>query len=213
VRSREVYEPGTFAKETWSGPSGRGRTLYDRRIAQASNSKVQETSSDFDEAEAYRLASVTRTDIPPRPFAPIRDSVGALRDPDSTKVLVRARPLEGAEFLRGLSIPFDYRSYVLWGYTILACGLRVPTRFRIDTRSPTLLIDPGIWQIDGVLYYPFSPEALDRLGVAPETTRPFSWTSNVPIETVEEPPYLEGQVLQSRLSSRHEVSSIFTASA
>jgi hypothetical protein len=97
------------------------------------------------------------------------------------------------------SIPYDYRSYILYGYTIFPAGVKVGTRFEIDTRSPTLLTGPGIWHIAGIWYAPLEPDALRVLGVSPEETRPFMWTSNVPIETVEEPPYHEGQVLHSRV--------------
>ncbi len=99
----------------------------------------------------------------------------------------------------GSSIPYDYRSYMLCGYTILPGGLKVPTQFEIDTRSPTLLAHLGWWHIGDIWYRPFEPEALRVLGVSPDETRPFSWISNVPIETVEEPPYREGQVLHSRV--------------
>jgi hypothetical protein len=80
----------------------------------------------------------------------------------------------------------DYRSYSFYGHTILACGIKVATKFEIDTRSPTLLAGLGTWHIGGIWYYPFEPEALALRGVLPENARPFSWTSNVAIETIEE---------------------------
>ncbi len=129
----------------------------------------------------------------------LRDSIGDPRPPDSTEVLVSTESFRSFELFRGSSISFDYRSYILYGHTILPSGVRVPTRFEIDTRSPTLLAGLGIWHLDGAWYSPFSREALDRLGVSPKATRPFSWISNVPIQTAEEPPYPEGQVLHSRL--------------
>ena len=105
----------------------------------------------------------------------------------------------GFESFPGTSIPYDYRSYIVYGYTILSDGVKVPSRFTIDTRSPTLLVAPGLWHIAGTWYYPFESEALHVLGVPPEETRPFMWSTNVPIETVEEPPYREGQILHSRV--------------
>ena len=67
----------------------------------------------------------------------------------------------------------------------------------IDTRKPTLLVGVGHWYIHGRWFSPFQPEA-NLLGVSPDDARPFSWTPNVPIETIEEPPYREGQVLHAR---------------
>jgi hypothetical protein len=107
-------------------------------------------------------------------------------DPGSTDVRVSGDIRRGFGRFKGLSIPMDYRSYIFYGHTILARGIKVATKFEIDTRSPTLLAGLGTWHIGGIWYYPFEPEALALLGVLPENARPFSWTSNVPIETIEE---------------------------
>jgi hypothetical protein len=119
-------------------------------------------------------------------------------DPDSRQVLVSGDIHRGFRFYQGTTIPFDYRSYVLYGHTILPNGTRIPTKFEIDTRKPTLLAGEGYWHIDGIWYWPFEPDASRVLGVSAEEARPFRWTSNVPIETVEPPPYLEGQILHGR---------------
>jgi hypothetical protein len=118
--------------------------------------------------------------------------------PGSRQVRVNSESVLGSVGFDGASIPFDYRSYVLYGETILPGGTRVLTRFDIDTRKPALLVDEGNWYIQGTWYDAFEPEALELLGVSPDEARPFSWTLNVPIETIEEPPYLEGQVLHAR---------------
>ena len=72
--------------------------------------------------------------------------------------------------------------------------MRVPTLFlEIDTRSPKLLAGLGLWHLGGIWYRPFERYVFGVvLWGFPEQTRPFMWTSNVPIETVEEPPYIEG---------------------
>ncbi len=119
--------------------------------------------------------------------------------PNSTRVRVSTEGFRGFRSFEGTSIPYDYRSYIFSGYTILPGGAKVPTQFEIDTRSPTLLVGLGTWHITGTWYSPFEPEALRVLGVTAEETRPLSWISNVPIETVEEPPYREGQLLHSRV--------------
>ena len=130
---------------------------------------------------------------------PTDPRLGPPRPPDSKDVRVSAEGSRGFESFPGTSIPYDYRSYIVYGYTILSDGVKVPSRFTIDTRSPTLLVAPGLWHIAGTWYYPFESEALHVLGVPPEETRPFMWSTNVPIETVEEPPYREGQILHSRV--------------
>ena len=118
--------------------------------------------------------------------------------PDSTSVMVRGESRwEGVRSFDGKVIPIDYRSYILQGYTILPDGQRILTRFEIDTRKPTLLVSEGFWYIKGIWYLPFKADALTAMGVAPEDARPFRWIPNVPIQTVEQPPYLEGQVLHS----------------
>jgi hypothetical protein len=119
-------------------------------------------------------------------------------DPGSTDVRVSGEFRRGFGWFKGPSIPMDYRSYIFYGHTILARGIKVATKFEIDTRSPTLLAGLGTWHLGGIWYSPFEPEALALLGVLPENARPFSWTSNVPIETIEEPPYHEGQILHCR---------------
>ncbi len=119
--------------------------------------------------------------------------------PDSTEVRVSSGLPRGFGIFDGPSIAIDYRSYIFYGHTILACGVTVPTRFEIDTRSPTLLIGLGTWHLAATWYRPFEPEALKVLDVAPEEARPFSWRSNVPIQTIEEPPYREGQILHGRV--------------
>jgi hypothetical protein len=117
-------------------------------------------------------------------------------DPGSTEVKVRSIENRlGAGPFRGPSIPIDGRSYILYGYTILPAGVRIPTRFEIDTRKPTLLVGEGKWHIAGTWYWPFEPEALQVLGVSPEEARPFAWLPNVPIQTVEKPPYSAGAAL------------------
>jgi hypothetical protein len=85
----------------------------------------------------------------------------------------------------------------------LSGGTRIVTRLKIDTRKPALLVDPSFWYIQGAWYTAFKPEAMELLGVSPDGARPFSWIPNVPIETIEEPPYLEGQVLHSRTPPTH----------
>jgi hypothetical protein len=107
-------------------------------------------------------------------------------DPGSTDVRVSGDIRHGFGRFKGLSIPMDYRSYIFYGHTILARGIKVATKFEIDTRSPTLLASLGTWHIGGIWYRAFEPEALALLGVLPENDRPFSWTSNVAIETIEE---------------------------
>ena len=119
--------------------------------------------------------------------------------PNSNEVRASGDGFRGFGSFDGSSIPYDYRSYTFCGYTILPGGVKVPTTIRDRHASPTLLAGLGLWHIAGTWYDPFEPEALRVLGVAPDETRPFSWTSNVPIETVEEPPYREGQVLHSRV--------------
>jgi hypothetical protein len=117
--------------------------------------------------------------------------------PDSTDVRVSGEIRRGFGNFDGKVIPIDYRSYILQGYTILPDGQRIPTRFEIDTRKTTLLVGDGNWYIKGIWYRPFKADALKVLGVDPERTRPFRWIPNVPIQTVEQPPYLEGQVLHA----------------
>jgi hypothetical protein len=168
------------------------------QLRKHSKTERQDTPSARGEVAAVEPATDPRNEKRSLPFDRIRQVIGAPLAPNSTVVLVSAETFRSFEIYRGSSIPFDDRSYIVYGTTILACGVRVPTRFEIDTKKPTLLAGPGIWHVDGVWYYPFSAEALDRLGVSPEATKPFSWTSNVPIETVEEPPYLEDQVLHRR---------------
>jgi hypothetical protein len=77
-------------------------------------------------------------------------------------------------------------------------GTRIPTQFTINTKKPTLVVGVGPWYIHGRWYSSFEPEALNLLGVSPDEARPFTWTPNVPIQTIEEPPYLEGQILHGR---------------
>ncbi len=129
----------------------------------------------------------------------VENKLGPPRQPDSKEVWASDEGFRSFGSFAGSSIPFDYRSYIFYGYTILPGGMKVATRFEIDTRSPTLLVGSGLWHIAGIWYSPFEPEALRLLGVSPEETRPFSWISNVPIETAEEPPYREGQILHSRV--------------
>jgi hypothetical protein len=118
--------------------------------------------------------------------------------PGSREVRVSSEPIPGFVRFDGASIPFDNRSYILYGSTMLPGGTRIATRFEIDTRKPTLLVGQGLWYIQETWYRAFEPEALDLLGVSSDEARPFSWTPNVPIGTIEEPPYLEGQVLHGR---------------
>jgi hypothetical protein len=95
----------------------------------------------------------------------------------------------------GTSVPIDNRSYLLYGYTLLPGGQQIPTRFEIDTRKPTLLCGTWLWHVNRRWYIPFEPEVLGLIGVTPQGARPFRWTTNVPIQTIEQPPYLEGQTL------------------
>jgi hypothetical protein len=117
--------------------------------------------------------------------------------PDSTSVRVSGEIRRGFGSFDGKVIPCDNRSYILYGYTILADGRRIPSQFEIDTRKPTLLVGEGLWHIDGTWHMSFDPAVLKAMNVAPEEARPFRWIPNVPIQTVEQPPYLEGQVLHA----------------
>jgi hypothetical protein len=103
----------------------------------------------------------------------------------------------------GLCIFMDQAShltrarYILYGYTLLPNGARVPSQFTIDTRKPSLLIRTW-WRIDGKWHFSFVPQSLNLLGLSLEEAKPFHWTSNVPIETIENPPYLADQALHGR---------------
>ena len=130
----------------------------------------------------------------------LNDLLGAPPDSGSTRVLVSTRIFRGFELFRGESIPLDGRTYIFYGYTIFPCGIRVASDFEIDTKCPTLLPKTArLWHIDGTWYMSFHADALAVLGISPENARPFSWVPNVPIQTVEQPPYLEGQILHSRV--------------
>ncbi len=118
--------------------------------------------------------------------------------PDSKRVRVSSEIHRGFGLFNGPSIPFDLRSYILYGTTSLPEGTKILTQFEIDTRKPTLLVMTGNWYIDGTWYHGFEPAALEVLGVSPDKARPFSWSPNVPIETLEDPPYQEGQILHAR---------------
>jgi hypothetical protein len=130
----------------------------------------------------------------------VDNKLGPPRPPDSKDVRASGEGFRSFGPFTGSSIPYDYRSYIFYGYTIISGGVKVPTRFEIDTRSPTLLVGLGLWHMAGTWYRPFDPDALRLLAVSAEEKelRPFSWISNVPIETIEEPPYREGQILHSR---------------
>ena len=125
--------------------------------------------------------------------------LGPPEKPDSKAIWATVEGFGSFGTFAGSVIPYDYRSYILYGYTILLGGMTVPTRFEIDTRTPALLVGSGLWHIAGTWYRPFEPDALRVLGVSTEGTTPFSWIPNVPIETAEETPYREGQILHSRV--------------
>ena len=118
--------------------------------------------------------------------------------PDSKHVKVQGPYRAGFTHFQGSSIPFNQSSYILYGYTLLPNGARVPTQFTIDTRKPTLLVGRGYWRIDGKWHFAFMPDSLKLLGLSLEEATHFHWTSNVPIETIENPPYLVGQALHGR---------------
>jgi hypothetical protein len=127
--------------------------------------------------------------------------------PGSKDVKVSSEPRHAYGFFYDGSIPIDLRSYLFYGDTILQSGIRIMTRFEIDTRLPTLLTGEGLWYIGERWNYPFEPEALARLGVAPEQARPFSWAPYVPIEIIEQPPFQAGQVLHGRAGAAPSIAS------
>jgi hypothetical protein len=118
--------------------------------------------------------------------------------PDSKFVRVRSPYHAAFSLFQGPSIPFNQSTYILYGYTLLPNGTQVPTQFTIDTRKPSLLVGVPYWQIDGKWHFGFVPDSLKLLGLTLEEATPFHWTSNVPIETIENPPYLAGQPLHGR---------------
>jgi hypothetical protein len=95
------------------------------------------------------------------------------------------------------SIPIDHRTYAFFGETILPGVTRILSRFVINTKTSTLLAGSGHWYIGGKWFRSFEPEAMELLGVDVNQSRPFSWTPNVPIQTIEQPPYLEGVALHA----------------
>jgi hypothetical protein len=106
------------------------------------------------------------------PLDPEEYQLGLPPHPNSTEVRVSSDSYRSFGEFAGASIPYDYRSYILNGYTILPGGTRVATRFEIDTRSSTLLeVHFGTWHVAGIWYRPFEPGALRILGVAPDETR------------------------------------------
>jgi hypothetical protein len=110
-------------------------------------------------------------------------------------VLVRTDSLGSARHFDGDSIPLDGRTYIAHGTTFLADGTTVQSRFEIDTRRPVSLVG-SLWYIDGKWYKPFEPAALAVLGVTREAASPTSWMTNVRLRSLDDPPYLEGQVVR-----------------
>jgi hypothetical protein len=119
----------------------------------------------------------------------------------AVRVFVRMEgsyPAGSATIFQGPMIPMDGRTYMVQGKVILPNGVSVISKLLLDTRKPSLLVAADGWYINGIWYHPFEPEALQVLGVPADQTKAYSWIPNVPLDTLDQPPYLAGQPVQRK---------------